>query len=172
MKKSRKIFIGICETSGYYGRLFDGLKKNGVKVFYAQLVPNRNHYDYNTVCDNWLTRKCRQQYRRNNFLYTIFKGMVFLWAILCFDTFVFTACSCFWGLKELKLLKVLKKKTVMICLGSFTRLPYADGTYVDGVYEKRKPSLNKISNQIKISASKIKMIENNVDVFINSPAHF
>lgn len=38
MKKSKKIFIGISETSGFCGRLYCGLRQMGIDCFLLNLV--------------------------------------------------------------------------------------------------------------------------------------
>lgn len=176
MKKSKKIFIGICETSGVYGRLYKGLRELGVDCFFAQLVPNAHDYTYTMPCDNILTRLARNYYKKNKLLYNIIKGIVFVWAITCYDTFVLTNDHFFGDqtkdtARELKLLKLLHKKSVYMNLGWFTRLPYAQGTYVHDkkYYKNGKTNVKKFVEEIENRLKAVKAVEDNVEVYLNYP---
>lgn len=166
--------MGISETSGYYGRLYKGLRELGVDCFFAQLIPNPRNYTYSMPCDNWMTKLCRKYYGKNQIIYNIVKALVFLWALFRYDTFVITNYYGFWNNinVEFKLLKMLGKKRVMLYLGTFTRLPYADGF---GVREKTNYSRGKINVKafvelVNQKRKSVEDIENNTDIRFNLPA--
>lgn len=174
MKKSKRIFMGITETSGYYGRLYKGLKELGVDCFFAQLIPNANNYIYSMPCDNWMTKLCRKYYGKNQAIYNIGKTLVFLWALFKYDTFVITNYYGFWNNinMEFKLLKLLGKKRVMLYLGTFTRLPYADGF---GVRERTnycrgKTNVKAFVELVINKGKSVEETENNTDIRFNLPA--
>lgn len=174
MRKSKRIFMGITETSGYYGRLYKGLRELGVDCFFAQLIHNPHNYTYSMSCDNWMTKLCRKYYGKHQMIYKILKALVFLWALFRYDTFVITNYNGFWNNinVEFKLLNLLKKKRVMLYLGTFTRLPYADGF---GVREKNNYSRRKtnVAAFVELVARKKKQVEeteDNTDIRFNLPA--
>ena len=167
-----RIFIGISETSGFYGRLYCGLKDNGVDCFFSELIPNKHNYKYKYKTGNIITNLCKYYYDRNWIVYYILKSIIFLWALFRYDTFVFTACESFWNNRELWIYRILKKKTIMICLGRITRLAYANGTDVDtrSLRNGENFNINYIVRQVEERKHTVERIEQYVDVFINLPA--
>lgn len=177
--KKNRIFIGIADTSGFYSRLYDGLKELGVDCYFCELEYNKHVYDKkkdnNKVveyCYKLSTMQTSHLFANKiiKVWHQIIKGLVFIWAMLNFDTFILTRCKGFWGVSELILYKLLGKKVIMFCLGSATRLPYLDGTIVNGIYTKKKASLEELVNLSKKQTDTIHKIEKYVDHFINLPA--
>ncbi len=142
--------------------------------FFAQLIPNRHNYAYSMSCDNWMTRLCRKYYGKDPVIYNILKALVFLWALFRFDTFVITNYYGFWNHVnvEFKLLKLLGKKRVMLYLGTFTRLPYADGFGVRerGNYSRGKINVTAFAGLVARKKKEVEETENNTDIRVNLPA--
>ena len=168
MKKSKKIFIGISETSGFCGRLYCGLRQMGIDCFFAELSPNTYKYEH----DNRWTKLCRNNYNKKIIIYNIVKFLIFIWALIKFDTFVFVGCQSFWNNKELWIYRILHKKTVMICLGSKTRLPYANGVEINvkTFMANRNINIASIIRKTHEKQKEIEIIEDSIDIFINLPA--
>lgn len=123
------------------------------------------------LCDNWMTKLCRKYFGKNQVIYNIVKTLGFLWALFKYDTFVITNYYGFWYNinLEFKLLKLLGKKRVMLYLGTFTRLLYADGF---GVREKTNNSKGKTNLKafVELVNQKRKSVEdteNNTDICFN-----
>lgn len=177
---NKRIFIGTGDTSGFYSRLCEGFKRLGVQVCFAEIETNKHDYKINAE-ENKVISLCRYYFDKVQksgkilklyyyIMYQFFKVFLFLIAIYRYDIFIFTQCKCFWSLYELKLLKALKKTTVMFCLGSATRLPYTDGTDVYGIYTSKIPSVRRLKRITKKRKRKIKIIEKYVSYFINLPS--
>lgn len=59
MKQTKnRIFIGLSETSGYYGRLYEGLVQAGTDCFFAPIAPNKHQYGYR-LKTNILVKACQ-----------------------------------------------------------------------------------------------------------------
>lgn len=172
-RKSKKIFIGISETSGFYGRIYKGLKELGVDCYFAQLIPNRHNYSYTLPCDNWVLRLARKSYYDNKMIFAVIKLLVFVWALCKFDTFVLSDdCGFFRNTaRELKILKLFGKKRVYINLGWYTRLPYAQGKYLakKEFYFYDKPNVANFVKEIEHRTQVVKEMEENIDVYFNFP---
>lgn len=176
----KKIFIGIGDTSGFYGRLNKGFESLGITSYFAEIETNKHSYMLNEKEDG-IVFKCKNYFGKVSkdkgfkrlldlIAYQFYKFRIFIYAICNFDVFIFTQCRCFWSLYELKLLKILKKTTVMFCLGSATRIPYMDGTDVFGIYGSKVPSVSALRRVTRQRKKKIRVIEKYVTYFINLPA--
>ena len=177
-----RIFIGIGETSGFYRRLYKGLCEKDITCFYALLNSNKHNYQ-GVISDNFITKRCRRYYdlasKQNNkiiqlcfkIIANLYKLLVFIWSFISFDTFIFTQCRCFWGISELVLYHLFRKKTIIVGLGSATRYPFADGNDIKGIISGKQLSTEEdIIEKLKEKKKLIGKIEKYVDYFINLPA--
>ncbi len=179
MIKQRKIFIGIGEIAGILGRLESGFTEAGVYAQFCELVEHPFAYKKITsvlFCQN-IIRKINSLLKKNKknkvysifliFLRILFTGPLFINAIIKYNIFIFAGCSSFFKLKELWLLKLLKKKIVFIFFGSDSRPVYLNGRYFAGesaISNKRCFILTKKQKK------NIRCINKWADVIIDNPA--
>jgi glycosyltransferase involved in cell wall biosynthesis len=176
-----RIFIGIGETSGFYTRLYQGFCEKNINCFYALLNSNKHNYQ-GVISDNFITKRCRHYYdsaskQSNSFvrlflklIANFYKLLVFIWSFVSYDTFIFTQCRCFWGVSELALYHLFRKKTIIVNLGSMTRYPFADGNDMKGIISGKQLSTEDIIKKLKEKTKLIGQIEKYVDYFVNLPA--
>ena len=182
MKQTKnRIFIGLSETSGYYGRLYEGLVQAGTDCFFAPIAPNKHQYGYR-LKTNILVKACQATIVRsassaNILLKALWRGSheclklcLLIWALFRFDIFIFNGGNCFWGVKDIWIYKLLKKRLVFICLGSLTRLPFTDGSFVTGIYTGKKPSIEDFVSESIKRQKKVDIIEIYTDIFLNLPS--
>lgn len=182
MKQTKnRIFIGLSETSGFYGRLCEGLLQIGTECFFAPVMPNKHQYNYQ-LKTNKLVRSCQTSIMRSvsskNILLKVVwravfecaKFILFLWALFKYDIFIFSGGKCFWGVKDIWIYKLLKKKLVFISLGSLTRLPFTDGSFLTGIYTGKQPSVDDMITETIRRQNQVDIIEKYADYFINLPA--
>lgn len=182
MKQTRnRIFIGLSETSGFYGRLYEGLVRSGTDCFFAPIAPNKHQYSYR-LKTNVLVRACQTSIARSassahlplkalwRGIHECFKLCLLIWALFRYDIFLFSGGNCFWGVKDIWIYKLLKKRLVFICLGSLTRLPFTDGSFVTGIYMGKKPSAEDFVSESIKRQKKVDVIEKYADIFINLPS--
>lgn len=180
-QKKNRIFIGLSETSGFYGRLYEGLIQLGVECFFAPIALNKHEYSYE-LKTNKLVQVCQISIMKavssSNIVFKVvwrmayecFKFLLFFWAIFKYNVFIFSGGKCFWGVKDIWIYKLFKKKLVFICLGSFTRLPFTDGSFLTGVYTGKRPSVKDMVSETIKRQKRVDILEKYADVFINLPS--
>lgn len=180
--KKVKIFIGLSETSGFYGRLYKGLVQIGVTCFFAPIILNKHAYEVDYLKTNIFVQSCQFAFGKritaSNFLlkiiwkvlYEILKVFLFFWAICSFNVFIFSGGECFWGTMDIWIYKILRKKLIFICLGSFTRIPFTDGSFLTGIYSGKEPTPNEIVLKTIRLQKKVDILEKYANVFLNHPA--
>jgi len=141
--KKAKIFLGFKEIAGYCHSLRDGFDNLGYNCTFMNT--HAHPYDYlddkgriNYLVDLFLfvENKRKESYKSQLFLNRYFlhyfakvmRFLLFLWAIISFDVFIFVSHSTFFGNKmDLPILKFFRKKIIFVFLGSDARPPYING---------------------------------------------
>ncbi len=94
--------------------------------------------------------------------------IVFFYAIVRCDVFIFSGSCTFFRFYELPLLKLLRKKLIFVYLGSDARPPYLSGRYLDDAGSLKD------SNSLRIEAiamiKSIKKVEKYADIIVNHTA--
>jgi glycosyltransferase involved in cell wall biosynthesis len=135
-----RVFIGLTEISGYGANLKRGLVALGIDAVFLDLSPNRYRYG-DDVPDSRLLRLYQLSARRRTAtprtaivrkalwrgLQSLLAPFVLCWAAVRCDAFVLLYGSTFTGLGELRLLKLLRRKIVFVCVGSDVRPAYISG---------------------------------------------
>ncbi len=167
--KKNRIFIGPSEASGYYYNLYMGLKELGEDVSFIKLGSSKHGYKEGKV-DAKIVRGCQfanMKWRNakdnsKKITYLFWKGVfiallpfVFVWTLFNFDVFIFSGSRSFFNYYELPLLKLLRKKTIKLSLGSLTRPAFIDGTVIYGSYVGTAPTINKL---IKITKKQKRLV--------------
>jgi glycosyltransferase involved in cell wall biosynthesis len=172
-----RVFVGLVEVAGYYTGLVRGLRELGVSVSHVNTSQNAYYPcpsargSWVVVISNLLTRLFHLTQNRR-IAYWLFMPvrsfqllMLFVWAVLMHDVFIFSFGSSFFGLRELPLLKLLGKRLIFVFSGSDTRPPYLSGLYV------ADPVLPLPSLVAESAASKdrVTRIEKYADFCVNHP---
>lgn len=180
VKKSPRVFIGLCEIAGFNGSLKMGLDELGVDAHFINLSDHDFNYDGNFV-DNFFTRLIKFFDKKRS---DSFKGFIFIrcfwmlfyytctvllciWAIPRFNTFIFLFGKSFLRYYDLPVLKFFHKQVIFVYLGSDSRPPYLN----------RKSNDNSFSFIIKQSRTikrNVNKVERYADYIINHPptSHF
>lgn len=182
-KNKPKIFIGLTEAAGYFQNLYLGFKKLNYDVAYLNLNSYYYNYnDYKTSNYKLLNYLIRISTKKNNiqkksfFLklfsvyYFIVKILIFFWALVKFDTFIFATGSSFFNFWDFKILKFFKKYIICVSLGSDSRPTYLSGTYKDDSNNNKFNPYFVIENDKKIN-KRISFIEKYSNSIINYPQH-
>jgi glycosyltransferase involved in cell wall biosynthesis len=141
-RSTPRIFVGLVEVAGYYAGLVGGLRELGVQVTHVNLQENI-YYPYPSPNGSWVVEisnrltklfHIAQRRRSTKWLFkpvrTLHIGLLFLWAILKHDVFIFSFGGSFFSLRELPAYKLFGKKLIFVFSGSDTRPPYLSGLYV------------------------------------------
>lgn len=127
------------ETAGFGTQLLVGLRAIGVKADFADLSDDPMDYRRGRpepaafAITRWLTRK-----RRNagfgrlawTMLHRLAMLALFGWCVLRYDAFVLRAGDSFFALRDLPLLRILRKRVVVVFHGSVSRPSYINGPEV------------------------------------------
>ncbi|MEP7081444.1 MAG: hypothetical protein ABI841_00555 [Chloroflexota bacterium] len=130
------ILVGMGETAGYLTQLVAGFRGVGVRADFLNLADDPFGYD-NGPRPRWSFRLARWLSRRNADrrrprplwagAYAAVMVALFVGAIVRYDTFVFRAGNSFFRLHELRLLRLLGKRVVVVFFGSDSRPSYMNG---------------------------------------------
>jgi len=198
-----RIFLGLAEVSGFYSNLAKGFKEIGID---AELVTISQHkFLYQDEHTSLIVKLAKfAVYRRTetrskniiskatwSFLVVLSRFILFVWAIIRFDVFIFGCSTTFFRFYELPILKLLGKKIIYNFHGTDSRCGFMDGFaedifmpqkfregtgYIGPIRETDSKNLRtiKIGAYAKITAKRkanIVKIERYADVIINSPSH-
>jgi hypothetical protein len=135
------VFIGLTEIAGFYANLKHGLEQLGIPCTFINL--NDHPFDYGGDSPNKLaslTRVVAARWRlasdANRFsarmysvVYRILKGLLFFWALVMHDVFMFGFNSSFFNsYRDLPILRLAKKRIIYTFFGSDARPPYLNGS--------------------------------------------
>jgi hypothetical protein len=100
-----------------------------------------------------------------------FSRLLFVWALINFDVFIFIYNSSFLGLYDLPILKLFKKKVIYVYAGSDSRPPYINGVFMAGDRALSAKGCVDLSKKMKDTLLKI---ERYADYIVDHPAmgHF
>lgn len=158
---------------GYNLQLCRGFKELGHQAQLFDLFEHPFNYQAQQEAPGWIVlqlRRCihhlrlppEQRSRLVHLVYHLLKLLLFLWAICCFDTFIFAGRRSFYGLRELGLLKRLGKRVIFVFFGTDTRPPYLNGVWLT----HSSAALAELTLQY---AHDLRQIENHADVMVNHP---
>ena len=165
-RSESRIFIGLTEISGYYGRIVDELRRTGHAVTFREISTHQFNYE---------SKSSRMDYRYEHLLSPKFgetwsvKGAVkrrlagvhfFMWSIRNHDVFVFVYGESFWkNNRDLFLLRLLRKRIVaFVNHGSEARPAFMDGAHWSTAVKTPDP-IAYIYNQFKNQKKKIARLE-------------
>jgi glycosyltransferase involved in cell wall biosynthesis len=171
-----RICIGPGEVAGYFSGLKAGFDALKVQSEHFVLMPNKFAYEESSY---FLKNAYSQiaKLRHAKFLYAQYLGYIleallrlciFSYAIVRYDAFIFPGSGSFFKFNELFFLKLLRKKIIVVYLGSDARPAYFSGKHLD---DSGKPFNAKLANsETLIQAKWIKKVEKYADVIVNHTA--
>jgi hypothetical protein len=138
---SPRVFIGLSDICGYYTQLERGLQEVGVRCTFVNAYPSQ---DYGRTSKpgrvgqlvEWLARRRITAPRGSltrQFWSALEVGSLVLLlaqALVTFDVFIFSGGITFLFLRDLWLLKLLRKKVIVVFHGSDSRPPYLNAASV------------------------------------------
>ena len=140
-KEDVKIFIGLGDICGYYSQLERGLKNQGVSCVLVNAYPSREYpRDHRPGVlgrvVEWIAQmrvKCRRGSVQRRF-WEILQGLsmflLFIYTLFVYDAYVFSGGVTFFWRYDLRLLRILRKKIIVVFHGSDSRPPYINGAVV------------------------------------------
>jgi hypothetical protein len=135
-RRRRRVFLGPTEIAGYYGALEDGFRKAGVDAVAVDLSGHRFLYGGRRRPLPVAARPAAAAYRQLaagratplwRMAMRISSLVLFAWAVVRFDTFIFSFGRTFLGLRELPILRLMGKRMIFVLHGSDARPAYLDG---------------------------------------------
>lgn len=134
---SPRVFLGLSEVAGYLTRLNAGFRQNGVRSTFISLNSHPFEYslkeDYPRFLRLYRGLASREESPRTmvrmgaKATRLVLKGLLFTWALLAFDVFVFGSFGSFFGFRELPVLKAFNKKIIFVFFGTDSRPTYLSG---------------------------------------------
>lgn len=132
-----RVFLGPVEIAGYYRALEQGLRSIGIEATAVDRSDHPHRYGADSARPPRLVRPAifaRRRLAQGGPAAAFWKQAnraawlaVFIWAIWRFDVFVFGFGESFFRLRDLRILKILGKRIIMVFHGSDLRPPYMDG---------------------------------------------
>lgn len=135
----RRVFIGLYEVAGFYGRLAYGFAAIGIETTLVDLSTNPFRYPHPSAplvvqLVTWTASKragTRGHHAAVRLVWRVLHKtmlmLLFVWATGRHDTFIFSYRSTFASYVELPLLRLLGKRIVYVFNGSDARPSYIDG---------------------------------------------
>lgn len=132
---SYRVFLGMAEIAGYYRQLEQGLQALGAQVTRVGYNPFQYGDSSNAGwMSKWAHWVQQHQYLATNsyqkkiwsIIWRLLRMVMFPWALVRHDVFVFGFGTSFLGLRELPLLRALGKTIVFVFHGSDSRPVYID----------------------------------------------
>lgn len=136
-----RILIGLCEIAGYNSMLKNGFNDLGIKADFISF--SENIYKYSNDKVHHISRpviyfdgkmlSSSNIVLRNIFRYCSYlcRILIFLWALVRFDVFIYGFSTSFFRFYDLPILKFFNKRIIYIFFGSDSRPPYINGKCVD-----------------------------------------
>lgn len=176
-KRSPRICLGPTEVAGWYAHLTTALRDLGVDAVHVNLSPHPFGYPeatrppFGVRFGVWA--RCRSSHN-GTFATRIFWRAVqattsiaiLVWALVRFDVFVFGFGRSFLRLRELALLKLLRKRIVFVLHGSDARPPYMNGAM------SREPwNVEEVIARTRALKRRLGRIERYADAVISDPTY-
>ncbi|MFQ5964406.1 MAG: glycosyltransferase [Candidatus Scalinduaceae bacterium] len=174
-----KIFIGLTDVAGYYTNLKKGFDELGVKSVFVNLGGHPFEYGGDDTQNiliklrKSVTAKLASTHRSSIFLKVLWRALrqilwtvLFAWAILRYDVFIFGYKSSFLSFYDLPILKFFKKKVIYIFHGSDSRPPYIDGSIMS---MNGGLTVEDCINLTRKQKNTLKRIERYADIIIGNP---
>jgi hypothetical protein len=169
-----RIFIGLAEISGYWSKVTEGLKAQGVDVRFVNLREHPFQYD---VGDEWLLAKviqyCFKRYKASivlkpfwGIVQVILRAVLLARAAISYDVFIFGYGNSFLFLYDLPILKFLGKKIIFVFFGSDARPPYVNGAFIGSGDSQNIAACIHAARQVK---RRVRRIERYADIVISHP---
>lgn len=181
----RHVMLGLVEVAGYYAGLERALNESGVR---ATLVDLTDHpFRYSPRRGPLLVRAARAAIRRRHAVSpsgrlrrlawwgaeALLRVVLFGWALVRFDAFVFGFGSSFLGRPafELRILRSLGKRVVHVFHGSDSRPPYLDGSVMAS---ERAHTLHDCARMTRATKARVRAIDRLSHHVVQNPltAHF
>jgi hypothetical protein len=171
-----RVFVGLFEIAGYYGRIVDHLREAGYPISFIEVSAHR--FDYKSEMprsdykyETFLKTAARS--RKSLFFQIKFRmvGMhMFFWAIQNHDVFVFVAGKSFSKRNfDLYLLRMLKKRIVsFVAHGSEARPAFMDGAHW-GIAQASDDPIREIYITFQRQKRNLHRIEQHSDLVIAHP---
>jgi glycosyltransferase involved in cell wall biosynthesis len=174
--KDIRIAIGPGEIAGYFSNLKVGFDAQGVPCEHFVLASNIYRYGGSNYFLKSIFEFIPDWYR-SEFIVIKFLGyltqitirlIIFVYALINFDVFIFSGAGSFFKFYELPILKLFKKKILVVYLGSDARPPFFNGRHLDISGSYANPDALKFES-IKI-IKMIRRVEKYADAIINHTA--
>lgn len=172
----RRVFIGLVEVAGFYGRLAQGFRCVGIDASLVDVSGNPHRYDrpvpprivrWAEASARWRQTSRGRRRLLARLAHRISLVILFIWAAATHDTFIFSYRSTFLWYLDLPFLKLLGKQIVYVFNGSDARPSYIDGAEIAAL-EGRVQDL--IASTRRKSAD-IRRIERWADLIVAHPLY-
>lgn len=158
-RRGVRVLVGLGETAGYCASLTDGLLAAGIAADHVNLGADPMRYAERT--GGRLVRTVRWLGRRRRhgpgpswawaIPHRLFLVWLFLQAIARYDAFIFRAGDSFFALRDLSLLRRIRKSVIVIFFGTDSRPSYLSGAEIAAGQDGRTASAT--------TAAKRRMVE-------------
>lgn len=172
----RRISIGPGDAAGYFARLKTGFDELDIPCEHFLLASNKYAYQeaayflkntYSKVVDLQTSRfKVIRIFGR--LLSIGIRLLVFIYALFRCDVFIFTGFTSFFRFRELRLLKWLGKRVLVVYVGSDARPPIFSGRHLDDEGGLSDPC--SLHAEVLHLFKQIRRIEQHADVIVNHTA--
>jgi len=174
--KKIRISIGPGEIAGYFSNLKSGFDDLGVPCEHFSLLPNKFGYPESDYFLRGIYLKLSKlslinSILTNAFIYplqVLLRLVIFVYAIIRYDVFIFSGFGSFFKFYELPLLKLLKRKVIVVYLGSDARPSYLSGRYLDDFEKDFEPS--ELNQEVVRQVRLIRKVEKYADIIVNHTA--
>lgn len=177
MSRPRRVFLGPIEIAGYYSGLARGLEELGVETVQLDLGghafayrPARPLTGVARIVSACARRRARAGRRTEK---GVWRGLqaaltvaLFLRLVATCDLFVFGYASSLFRLRELPLLRLLRRRIVFVFHGSDSRPPYLDGSEMAA---ERGIGVTECISLTRKRKARVRRIERYADAVVANP---
>jgi glycosyltransferase involved in cell wall biosynthesis len=177
-----RVFIGFGDICGYYSQLEQGLLELGVECTLVNAYPDRD-YERSTrpivigrLVESLGRRRAeapRGSLRRHAWsaLQAVSMAVLLAQAVFAFDTFIFSGGTTFFFQRDLRLLKLFKKKVIVVFHGTDSRPPYLNAAVVGTAGDVDVPGC---LAETRITKDRVRRVDKYADIVVNHSmnAHF
>jgi hypothetical protein len=171
-----RVFVGLFEIAGYYGRIVDHLRGTGYPISFIEVTTHRFDYKSEMPRSDYKYEsflKSTAQSRKSLFSQIKFRIVgihLFFWAIQNHDVFVFVAGKSFSKRNlDLYVIRLMKKRVVsFVAHGSESRPAYMDGA-IWGIALKSKDPIRTVKKFAQSQRSSMRRLERTSNSIIANP---
>jgi hypothetical protein len=171
----RRIFMGFGDLCGYYSQLEEGFRELGIPCTFVNAYPDRAYSRKSAPAGigqlvEWIAvrRAAAPRGSLSRRAWSVLQlgglAVLFVYALIFFDVFIFSGGTTFFFQRDLRLLKLFGKKVVVVFHGSDSRPPYLNAAVVG---TSGAVDVEGCIRETRLIKRKLQRVERYADIVVN-----